>query len=95
MCCCSLLVLQGSAAFKCTSALGSQLRSKSIAEFDRDKQVYQKHELSPLPFQPPPFYTYATSMLSGTFKVGSPCAVYIMCQFIRPKPSVAPRHIFQ
>jgi hypothetical protein len=45
------------------------MRGKSIAEFDRVKQVYQKHELSPLPFQPPPFYTYATSMLSGTFKV--------------------------
>lgn len=66
-----ITVFQGTAAFKCASALGTQLQGKSIAEFDRDKQVYHKHELSPLPFQPPPFYSYATSMLSGTFKVGS------------------------
>jgi hypothetical protein len=60
------LPLQGSPAFSC--ALGPQLRSNSIAGFDRDKQVYSKQELSPLPFQPPPFHTYATSMLAGTFK---------------------------
>jgi hypothetical protein len=65
VCCC----VQGLAAFRCSSALGSQLQSRSIADFDRDKQVYHKHELSPLPFQPPAFWSYATSMLSGTFKV--------------------------
>jgi hypothetical protein len=32
-------------------------------------QVYSKDELSPLPFQPPAFFTYATTMLSGAFKV--------------------------
>jgi hypothetical protein len=31
--------------------------------------VYTKAELSPLPFQPPAFFTYATTMLSGAFKV--------------------------
>lgn len=47
------------------------MQAKSIAEFDREKQVYTKNELSPLPFQPPAFHTYAISMLSGTFKVNT------------------------
>jgi hypothetical protein len=33
------------------------------------RQVYSKDELSPLPFQPPVFFMYATTMLSGAFKV--------------------------
>lgn len=64
------LVMQGAAALRCTSA-GTQLRAKTIAYFDRSRQVYHKHELSPLPFQPPAFHAYAISMLSGTFKVGT------------------------
>ena len=63
--------MQGGAALKCASALGTQMRTKSIADFDRSRQVYHKHELSPLPFQPPAFHAYAISMLSGTFKVGA------------------------
>jgi hypothetical protein len=47
------------------------MRAKTIADFDREKQVYTKNELSPLPFQPPAFHTYAISMLSGTFKVNT------------------------
>ncbi|WIA17081.1 hypothetical protein OEZ85_013980 [Tetradesmus obliquus] len=41
----------------------------TIDSFNKAKQVYSKEELSPLPFQPPVFFTYATTMLSGAFKV--------------------------
>ncbi|WIA21570.1 hypothetical protein OEZ85_000762, partial [Tetradesmus obliquus] len=53
----------------CISALGTQLRGKSIESFDHRRQVYSKAELSPLPFTPPAAYTYFVTMLSGTFKV--------------------------